>query len=175
MVRKMQDNTLTNKIFGISEFVFKICFLAYGLATFNSFFAHTKIISVLLLLTTASAGITLIYRLINIRRFIHNKMLWLSLAFMVSYIISLFINIRYVNINGIKTLAFMGMEFFLLLATDERKKFDKYKVTSDTEKSAHTWDDAELYKTSYYQESAKNVNLSLIYHSHMLLHQPSNF
>ena len=55
------------------------------------------------------------------------------------------------------------------------KKFDKYKVTSDTEKSAHTRDDAELYKTSYYQESAKNVNLSLIYHSHMLLHQPSNF
>ena len=123
----MKDYTFTNKIFGISEFVFKICFLAYGLATFNSFFAHTKIISALLFLTTASAGITLIYRLINIRYFIHSKMFWLSLAFMVSYIISFFINIRYANINGIKTLAFMGMEFFLLLATDERKKFDKYK------------------------------------------------
>ena len=42
------------------------------------------------------------------------------------------------------------------------KKFDRYKVTSETEKSAHTWDDAELYKTSYFQESAKNVNQQII-------------
>ena len=55
------------------------------------------------------------------------------------------------------------------------KKFDRYKVTSDTEKSAHTWDDAELYKTSYFQESSKNVYILLIFLSLMLLHQPSNF
>lgn len=123
----MKENTLTNKIFKISELVFKICFLLYGLATFNSFFTQTKIISLLLFVTTASAGITLIYRLINYRYFIHSKMFWLSLAFMLSYIISFLLNIRYANINGFKTLAFMGMEFCLLLATDERKKFDEYK------------------------------------------------
>lgn len=36
-------------------------------------------------------------------------------------------------------------------------KFAKYKVTPSTESSAHTWDNAELYKTSYLQQSAKNV------------------
>ena len=36
-------------------------------------------------------------------------------------------------------------------------KFAKYKVTPETDLSAHTWDNAELYKTSYLQQSAKNV------------------
>ena len=36
-------------------------------------------------------------------------------------------------------------------------KFAKYKVTPSTESSVHTWDSAELYKTSYLQQSAKNV------------------
>lgn len=36
-------------------------------------------------------------------------------------------------------------------------KFEKYKVPPQTEKSAHTWDNAELYKTSYFQQNAKNV------------------
>lgn len=123
----MKENILVKKLFEISEITFKVCFLLYGLATFNSFFAQTRIISVLLYITTVSAGITLIYRLINFRFFIHNKMIWLSLAFMLSYIISFLLNIRYANINGFKTLAFMGMQFFLLLATNERKKFDEYK------------------------------------------------
>lgn len=114
-------------IFDIFELVFKISFLFYGLASFNSFLTHTKLISLLLLSVTVSAGITLIYRLINFRYFIHNKMLWLSFAFLASYIVSFILNLRYANINGFKTLAFMGMQFCLLLATDERKKFEEYK------------------------------------------------
>ena len=61
----MKENILVKKLFEISEITFKVCFLLYGLATFNSFFAQTRIISVLLYITTVSAGITLIYRLIN--------------------------------------------------------------------------------------------------------------
>ena len=42
-------------------------------------------------------------------------------------------------------------------------KFAKYQVTPATERSAHTWDNAELYKTSYLQQSAKNVYNNMIY------------
>lgn len=124
---KIKENTAVEKAFKSSELGFKICFLLFGLATFNSFTTQTKVISVLLFLTTAFAGITLIYRLVNYRRFIHNKMLWLCFAFMASYIVSFVLNLQYANINGVKTLAFMGMQFCLLLATDERKKFDDFK------------------------------------------------
>lgn len=118
---------VAERVFGISELVFKISFLLYGLATFNSFTAQTRLISVLLLLTTASAGITLLYRLVCCRRFIHNKLLWLSFAFLASYILSLVLNFQYANINSFKTLAFMGMQFCLLLATDDRRSFAAYK------------------------------------------------
>lgn len=37
-----------------------------------------------------------------------------------------------------------------------RDKFAVYKVSPSTEQSARTWDNAELYKTSYFQQSAKN-------------------
>ena len=42
-------------------------------------------------------------------------------------------------------------------------KFAKYQVTPSTERSAHTWDNAKLYKTSYLQQSAKNVYNNMIY------------
>ncbi len=124
---KIKENTAVEKAFEFSELGFKICFLLFGLATFNSFTTHTKVISVLLFLTTAFAVITLIYRLVNYRRFIHNKMLWLCFAFMASYIVSFVLNLQYANINGVKTLAFMGMQFCILMATDKRKKFDDFK------------------------------------------------
>jgi hypothetical protein len=37
-----------------------------------------------------------------------------------------------------------------------RDKFAVYKVSPSTEQSARTWDNAELYKTSYFQQSANN-------------------
>lgn len=124
---RIKKDSVTERIFNAFELVFKISFLMYGLASFNSFFAQTKVISILLILTTLSAGITLLYRLVNFRRFIHNKMLWLCFAFLASYIVSLVLNLRYANMNGIKALAFMGMQFCLLLATDENKSFEDFK------------------------------------------------
>lgn len=124
---KIKDNTLLIKIIDIIEFLFKLCFLIYGLASFNSFTAHTKFISFILFTSGLLAIILLLYRIINFRRFIHNKLLWLSMAFMLSYIVSFLLNIEYANTNGIKTLIFMGMQFCLLLATDERKTFKDQK------------------------------------------------
>lgn len=40
-------------------------------------------------------------------------------------------------------------------------KFEKYKVAPATEKSAATWDNSELYKTSYLCQSLKNVSNKL--------------
>ena len=37
-----------------------------------------------------------------------------------------------------------------------RDKFAVYKVDPSTEESAHVWTNAELFKTSYYQQSVKN-------------------
>ncbi len=124
---KIRENNVINKIFEAVEYIFKFCFLIYGVASFNSFLANTKFISVLLALTACTALITLVYRVINYRYFIHNKLLWLSLLFVLSYVISFLLNIEYANMNAIKTLLFMGMEFCLLLATDERKDFKAKK------------------------------------------------
>ncbi|MCQ2820747.1 MAG: hypothetical protein MJ252_26095 [archaeon] len=38
-----------------------------------------------------------------------------------------------------------------------KNKFEKYQVAPATEKSASTWDNSELYKTSYLCQSLKNV------------------
>ena len=124
---KIRENNVINKIFEVVEYIFKFCFLIYGVASFNSFLVNTKFISILLALTACTALITLVYRVINYRYFIHNKLFWLSLLFVLSYVISFLLNIEYANMNTIKTLLFMGMEFCLLLATDERKDFKAKK------------------------------------------------
>lgn len=127
MIKSIRENTTLNRVFQLSEFVFKISFLLYGLATYNSFTAHTKVVSVFLMTAVATAGISLIYRLLNYKHFIHNKVFWLSMAFLVSYLITFALNIQYANVNGLKTLVFFGMVFCLLLATDDRKRLDDRK------------------------------------------------
>ena len=124
---KIKENTLIIKVFDIIEFLFKLCFLIYGLASFNSFLAHTKFIAFFLFSSGVLAGILLVYRVIHFYYFIHSKLFWLSMTFLVSYIVSFLLNIEYANINGIKTLVFMGMQFCLLLATDKRKSFNDQK------------------------------------------------
>jgi hypothetical protein len=42
------------------------------------------------------------------------------------------------------------------MAYTVRDKFAVYKVDPSTEESAHVWTNAELFKTSYYQQSVKN-------------------
>lgn len=83
--------------------------------------------SVFVLLSTALAGVLLIYRLINWKHFIHNKFLWLALAFLVSYGISMVWNMRYGIATPVKTMAWMGMQYLLLFATDDRKKLCDHK------------------------------------------------
>ena len=43
-------------------------------------------------------------------------------------------------------------------------KFEKYKVPPKVENSARTWDNAEIYKTTYFQNNAKNV-YRIVYNS----------
>ena len=124
---KVRENNVINKIFEAFELIFKFCFLIYGIASFNSFTVNTRFISLMLVLTACTALITLVYRVINFRCFMHNKLFWLSLLFLFSYVISFLLNIKYANMNAIKTFLFMGMEFCLLLTTDERKEKKKKK------------------------------------------------
>jgi hypothetical protein len=37
-------------------------------------------------------------------------------------------------------------------------KFSEFKIDPSTEESGHVWDNAERYKSSYFQQSAKNVS-----------------
>lgn len=121
------EKSLQEKIFNYSELLFKILFLFYGLFSFNSFLAHTKIISITLYLTLFFAGIVLMYRIVNYKYFINNKLLWIAFLFALSYAVSFLLNLEYKSFNGVKTFIFMGMEFCLLLATDSRKNFEVKK------------------------------------------------
>mgnify|MGYP003291750908 CR=1 FL=1 len=40
-----------------------------------------------------------------------------------------------------------------------KDKFEQFKIPPQTERSSSTWDNSELYKTSYLCQSLKNVSV----------------
>ena len=52
----------------------------------------------------------------------------------------------------------------IIMCFSVSNKFEKYKVPPQVENSARTWDNAEIYKTTYFQNNAKNV-YRIVYNS----------
>lgn len=106
---------------------FKILYLLLTLLSFNSFTAHTRFLSVMALVVTALGGIVFIYRAVYLKRFIRTPNLLLLALFLVSFIITAIVNRQYGLLGNAKGLAWMGMQYCLLYACDERKKSVFYK------------------------------------------------
>ena len=118
----------TEKFINILELAFKCSFLIFGLMTFNSYTFARPIMSVIVWTTAGLAGIVFIYRLFNYKRFIlNNVVLAILFAFLVSYVISMILNLRYGFITPIKTFFWMVLQYCLLLATDQNRSIDSYR------------------------------------------------
>ncbi len=109
------------------ELIFKITFLLYSLAFYNSFFFAKPILSIFVALLTGMGGILILYRLINWKHFINNKVLIMLLVFLLSYFITTALNLKYGISTQLKTGVWMAMHFLLLFATDNRKDKAYYK------------------------------------------------
>ena len=49
-----------------------------------------------------------------------------------------------------------------------KDKFSEFKIDPSTEERGHVWDNDERYKSSYFQQSAKNV--SVYYEIYILIY-----
>ena len=114
----MKEN---NKIRGIFEgftsgFLFKIVYLALVLISFNTFALDVPYLkTVFVALSVALGGIVLVYRLIHFKRFIKMKYIWILVAFLASYLLSLLLNLRYGFLEPIQAMVWMTFQYFILL------------------------------------------------------------
>ena len=122
----MLQNNL-QKIHWWIERAFQISFFLLGILSFCAYTFGTKIMSLLVITTTISAGFCLIYRVINYKNFIKNACFWLSVAFLLSYVLSLLFNFKYGYMTPIKNLVWLGMQLTLLFTTDTNKSAEKSK------------------------------------------------
>lgn len=123
----LQRKTKLDQAFDWIDLAFKVLFLVYGLLYFNAFTFGTSIMSAFVAISTLMAGILLLYRLFRWRHFVHNVVLWILIAFLVSYGISMVINYQYGIMDPLKTMVWMGMQYLLLFASDDRKNVDSHR------------------------------------------------
>lgn len=114
-------------VFDWIDLAYKVLFLVYGLLYFNSFTFGTPIMSIFVAASTVLAGVLLLYRLFRWRHFVHNVVLWILIAFLVSYGISMVLNYQYGIVEQLKTMVWMGMQYLLLFASDDRKNMDSHR------------------------------------------------
>lgn len=120
-------NAKIDRAFDWIDLIYKVIFLIFGFFSFNSMIAGRGIMSIFVVLTTGLAGMLLLYRLFNWRHFVHNAVLWILIAFLISYGVSLALNYQYGVVNQIKLMVWMGMQFLLLFASDDRKRTADHK------------------------------------------------
>ena len=124
----MKEN---NKIRGIFEgftsgFLFKIVYLALVLISFNTFALDVPYLkNAFVALSVALGGIVLIYRLIHFKRFIKMKYIWVLVAFLASYLLSLLLNLRYGFLEPIQAMVWMTFQYFILFLKDPARPCEK--------------------------------------------------
>lgn len=123
----LQHKAKLDQVFDWIDLAYKILFLVYGLLYFNSFTFGTPVMSIFVAASTLMAGVLLLYRLFRWRHFVHNVVLWILIAFLVSYGISMVANYQYGILAPLKTMVWMGMQYLLLFASDDRKNMDNHR------------------------------------------------
>lgn len=113
------------KINNINEIVFKVVYAIHLILAFNVFTTQSKYTLPVVVLT---AVIVLIYRIIKIKKYIGYTGLNLLLFFMVSYIITTLLNIKYGWLESFQTFIWMFLQFVILYTFDvEKNRNDVYK------------------------------------------------
>lgn len=110
------------------ELLFKIEFLLFGFLGYNAFTFGRPIMTVFVLISTAMAGVILLYRIVNYKVYVKNIFLWLLLLFLCSFAVSLLANRSYGGLSeGIRAAAWMGMQYIILFLHNPHNTIEKDK------------------------------------------------
>lgn len=109
------------------DFIFKVLYLILGLLTFNSITANSATLTLLSYLLTAIGGLCILCRLINYKKYMNTRGLFLLALFLMSYMLSSVYTFKYGVTENIKAIIWMGMQFLLLYAYDKNQTKEKIK------------------------------------------------
>ncbi len=116
-----------DKVFDKLTTIFILMFLTVGFLQNCSLTFGTKIISLVQWPTVFLGGLVIVYRLINIKRFVCNKHIWLLVAFIVSFVISMLMNFKYGFYDNFRALIFLVFQICILFAIDAVKSLERLK------------------------------------------------
>ena len=102
-----------------SGLIFKIIYLILVLVSFSSILLYIPYLkNVLVAASVLLGGIVLLYRVIHIRRFLKMKYIWLLIAFIGSYGISMLLNLKYGFLEPLQAMVWMVFQYFILFLKD---------------------------------------------------------
>ena len=118
-----------------SGFIFKIVYLILVLFSFNTLLLDIPYLKNILVYTSVVlGGIVIIYRLIHIKRFIQMKYIGLLFAFILSYGISMLLNIKYGFMDPLQAMVWMALQYFVLFLRDpdqtQKKSAKEFRILS---------------------------------------------
>ena len=110
-----------------SGLLFKILYLILALLSFNSLCSNRPVLTYFSYFLTLVGGIYLVYRALHFNRYRSSKGIIFLLLFIVSYLISSFLNIKYGITENAKAMIWMLFQFFLLYAYDAEASKEQTK------------------------------------------------
>lgn len=105
------------------EFLFKVLFLLYTMVGYNGFLIGNKIISFIMWPMFMIGLVMILWRCINIKRYINVPGFWGMLFFGISFAISMVLNYRYELKQNVITMIFLAFYFVILYLQDKNKMF----------------------------------------------------
>lgn len=100
------------------DFSFKIMFMFVGLLSFNGLTANSTLLTIVSYVFTAIGGVCVLNRLLNYKKYIQTRGLFLLILFLVSYFISAICTIKYGVVENVKAMIWLVMQFLLLYTYD---------------------------------------------------------
>lgn len=121
----------TNRISGrfecfVSGAIFKIVYLLLVLISFNTYALDVPYLKTILVGASVTlGGIVLLYRVVHFKRFVKMKYIWILFAFLVSYLISMLLNLKYGFMEPLQAMVWMTLQYFILFLKDPAQPREK--------------------------------------------------
>ena len=111
-------NGTVDKIYLKLETIFKYFILILTLFSFNSFFANNKYLTLASTGVAALGAVLLLYRFVNLKKYIKFYGFIVLIAFVFAYLISSVVQMKYGITGNIKTMIWSAFQFGILYALD---------------------------------------------------------
>ena len=115
----------------LAELIFKILFLIHLCFAFTNMIAGQPIMKVTLVVVLLLGGCLGLYRIVNYKKYLSVRNWWIFLLFLVSYIITSLVNIRFGIFESAQYLIWLVFQFGLLYALDINRDFESIQKEFD--------------------------------------------